>query len=67
MFYHFIYLAKGFRMRPKVRSTLNAIFHWKKKEKQKNKKKNKLYSSFWNIEIPPYHKIFLVLPSLFMN
>ena len=22
MFYHFIYLAKGFRMRPKVRSTL---------------------------------------------
>ena len=24
MFYDFIYLAKGFRMRPKVRSTLNA-------------------------------------------
>ena len=23
MFYDFIYLAKGFRMRPKVRSTLN--------------------------------------------
>ena len=23
MFYHFIYLAKGFRMRPKVRSTLS--------------------------------------------
>ena len=23
MFYHFIYLAKGIRMRPKVRSTLN--------------------------------------------
>ena len=22
MFYHFIYLAKGFRMRPKVRTTL---------------------------------------------
>ena len=26
MFYHFIYLAKGFRMRPKVRSTLNQIY-----------------------------------------
>ena len=25
MFYDFIYLAKGFRMRPKVRSTLNNI------------------------------------------
>ena len=26
MFYHFIYLAKGFRMRPKVRSTLINYF-----------------------------------------
>ena len=26
MFYDFIYLAKGFRMRPKVRSTLNNLF-----------------------------------------
>ena len=30
MFYDFIYLAKGFRMRPKVRSTLNDLDHaWK--------------------------------------
>ena len=28
MFYDFIYLAKGFRMRPKVRSTLNATIDW---------------------------------------
>ena len=31
MFYDFIYLAKGFRMRPKVRSTLNNLveqFNW---------------------------------------
>ena len=30
MFYDFIYLAKGFRMRPKVRSTLKQSYHKKK-------------------------------------
>ena len=28
MFYHFIYLAKGFRMRPQVRSALNKFPHF---------------------------------------
>ena len=29
MFYDFIYLAKGFRMRPKIRSTLKNEFHFR--------------------------------------
>ena len=42
MFYHFIYLAKGFRMRPKVRSTLT--------QKDAPVLHNKMMSFLWAIK-----------------
>ena len=40
MFYDFIYLAKGFRMRPKVRSTLSTRFNFFYNLKLKKKSLN---------------------------
>ena len=38
MFYDFIYLAKGFRMRPKVRSTLSSYVTYNKVPSRERKK-----------------------------
>ena len=46
MFYDFIYLAKGFRMRPKVQSTLSKfVYRWDVLERDIRINKSELFSS----------------------